>query len=89
AEIGRRAKAAGLRRLFALGELPSAAAQAFGEGAQVFDSHDSLARALDTELREGVRVLVKGSHSSAMDKIVTALLSAHTPATGKGTTHVA
>ncbi|MEH6416349.1 UDP-N-acetylmuramoyl-tripeptide--D-alanyl-D-alanine ligase [Pseudomonas sp. CGJS7] len=89
ADIGRRAKAAGLRRLFALGELPTAAANAFGDGAQVFDSHASLAQALSAELREGVRVLVKGSHSSAMDKIVTALLSAHTPAQGKGTTHVA
>ncbi|MGH8083556.1 MAG: UDP-N-acetylmuramoyl-tripeptide--D-alanyl-D-alanine ligase, partial [Lysobacter sp.] len=89
ADIGRRAKAAGLRRLFALGELPSAAAQAFGEGAQVFDSHDSLAQALRAELRDGVRVLVKGSHSSAMDKIVTALLSAQKPAQGKGSTHVA
>lgn len=89
ADIGRRAKAAGLRRLFALGELPTAAAQAFGDGAQVFDSHDALVRALSEQLREGVRVLVKGSHSSAMDKIVTALLSAHKPAQGKGTTHAA
>ncbi|KRB10977.1 UDP-N-acetylmuramoyl-tripeptide--D-alanyl-D-alanine ligase [Lysobacter sp. Root690] len=89
ADIGRRAKAAGLRRLYALGELPTAAAQAFGDGAEVFDSHDALARALSEQLREGVRVLVKGSHSSAMDKIVTALLSAHKPAQGKGTTHAA
>ncbi len=87
AEIGRRAKAAGLRRLYALGELPAAAAAAFGEGAQVFASHQALAAALSGELRAGVRVLVKGSHSSAMDKIVTALLSAHRP--GEGTTHVA
>lgn len=91
ADIGRRAKAAGLRRLYALGELPAAAAAAFGDGAQVFASHDALAAALSAELAAGahgqVRVLVKGSHSSAMDKIVTALLSAHRP--GEGTTHVA
>lgn len=87
AEIGRRAKAAGLRRLYALGELPAAAAAAFGEGARTFASHDELAAALAADLGAGVRVLVKGSHSSAMDKIVTALLSAHRP--GEGTTHVA
>ncbi|QQQ02438.1 UDP-N-acetylmuramoyl-tripeptide--D-alanyl-D-alanine ligase [Lysobacter enzymogenes] len=87
AEIGRRAKAAGLRRLYALGELPAAAAAAFGDGARTFASHDELAAALAAELAAGVRVLVKGSHSSAMDKIVTALLSAHRP--GEGTTHVA
>jgi len=89
AEIGRRAKAVGLRRLYALGPLPAAAAEAFGEGAQVFDSHDVLAAALAADLREGVRVLVKGSHSSAMDRIVTALLSAQKPEQGKGTSHVA
>lgn len=89
AQIGRRAKAAGLRRLYALGPLPAAAAKAFGEGAQVFDSHDALAAALAAELGEGVRVLVKGSHSSAMDKIVTALLSTQKPKQGEGTTHVA
>lgn len=89
AQIGRRAKAAGLRRLYALGPLPAAAAEAFGEGAQVFDSHDALAAALAAELGDGVRVLVKGSHSSAMDKIVTALLSAQKPKQGEGTTHVA
>ncbi|QQP98528.1 UDP-N-acetylmuramoyl-tripeptide--D-alanyl-D-alanine ligase [Lysobacter enzymogenes] len=91
AEIGRRAKAAGLRRLYALGELPAAAAAAFGDGARTFASHAELAAALAAELDAGaagkVRVLVKGSHSSAMDKIVTALLSAHRP--GEGTTHVA
>ncbi len=87
AEIGRRAKAAGLRRLYALGELPAAAAAAFGDGARVFASHGELAAALSADLAAGVRVLVKGSHSSAMDKIVTALLSAHRP--GEGTTHVA
>lgn len=87
AEIGRRAKAAGLRRLYALGELPAAAAAAFGDGARTFAGHDELAAALGAELAAGVRVLVKGSHSSAMDKIVTALLSAHRP--GEGTTHVA
>lgn len=89
ADIGRRAKASGIRRLYALGALSAAAAQAFGEGASVHASHDELAQALAADLREGVRVLVKGSHSSAMDRIVTALLSAQKPAQGKGTTHVA
>jgi UDP-N-acetylmuramoyl-tripeptide--D-alanyl-D-alanine ligase len=84
AEAGRRAKAAGLRRLYTLGPLSAAAANAFGEGAAQFDSHDALAAALRAELREGVRVLVKGSRGSAMDKIVTALLRAD-----KGDTHAA
>ena len=88
-EIGRRAKASGIRRLYALGALSSAAAKAFGEGGSVHESHAALAQTLAADLRDGVRVLVKGSHSSAMDRIVTALLSAQKPEQGKGTSHVA
>ena len=75
AEAGRRAKAAGIGRLFALGGLSAAAAEAFGEGGQAFDSHTALIEALRGELAAGVRILVKGSRGSAMDKVVTALLS--------------
>jgi UDP-N-acetylmuramoyl-tripeptide--D-alanyl-D-alanine ligase len=77
AEAGRRAKAAGIARLFTLGELSAAAAEAFGEGARHFDSHDALADALaDTLAGAAPTILVKGSRGSAMDRIVTALLEA-------------
>ncbi len=84
AQAGQRARAAGLKRLYALGPLSAAAAAAFGEGGRHFDSHAALAAALETELHAGVRCLVKGSRGSAMDKIVTALLQR-----GEDTTHVA
>ena len=84
AEAGRRAKSAGIRRLYTLGPLSAAAAAAFGEGAHPFDDHASLADALRAELRAGVRCLVKGSRGSAMDRIVAALLS-----TGEDKPHVA
>ena len=61
------------------------AANAFGEGAQQFDSHAALAEALGNALRAGVTVLVKGSRGSAMDNIVTALL-ARDAASGKEST---
>lgn len=70
AEMGARAKAAGLRRLYTLGPLSAAAAAAFGEGAHSFQDHASLADALRADLRPGVRCLVKGSRGSAMDRIV-------------------
>lgn len=73
AEAGRRAKSARIARLFTLGQFSAAAAAAFGEGATHFETHDALADALRTQLHEGVRVLVKGSRGSAMDRIVTAL----------------
>ncbi len=84
AEAGRRAKAAGIARLFTLGELSAAAADAFGAGADHFQSHAALADAVRAQLHGDVRVLVKGSRGSAMDKVVRALL----PATGD-TTHAA
>ncbi|WP_225764784.1 UDP-N-acetylmuramoyl-tripeptide--D-alanyl-D-alanine ligase [Stenotrophomonas sp. Marseille-Q4652] len=84
AQAGCRARQAGLKRLYALGPLSAAAAAAFGEGGRHFDSHAALAQALEAELHAGVRCLVKGSRGSAMDKIVTALLSR-----GEETPHVA
>lgn len=83
ADAGRRARAAGIRRLYTLGPLSQHAAQAYGDGARHFDTHKTLAEALRADLHAGVRCLVKGSRGSAMDKIVTALL-----AEGEGKPHV-
>jgi UDP-N-acetylmuramoyl-tripeptide--D-alanyl-D-alanine ligase len=74
AEAGRRAKAAGIARLYTLGPLSAAAAKAFGDGARHFENHAALADALCPELADNVRVLVKGSRGSAMDRSVRALL---------------
>ncbi|MBU8975564.1 UDP-N-acetylmuramoyl-tripeptide--D-alanyl-D-alanine ligase [Lysobacter sp. MMG2] len=74
AEAGRRAKGAGIRRLYTLGPYSAAASAAFGEGARHFETHTALAQALGNELHDGVRVLVKGSRGSAMDRIVAALV---------------
>ncbi|SDQ90788.1 UDP-N-acetylmuramoyl-tripeptide--D-alanyl-D-alanine ligase [Pseudoxanthomonas sp. CF125] len=89
ADVGRKAKAAGLRRLYTLGPLSAAAALAFGEGARSFETHKELADALRVDLSQAadpktLRCLVKGSRGSAMDRIVTALLS-----TGEGASHAA
>jgi len=81
AEAGRRAKAAGIARLFTLGPLSAATTEAFGSGARHFDSHEALAEALRAAMTPDVRVLVKGSRGSAMDKVVRALL----PPTGDAT----
>lgn len=75
AQSGVRAREAGIARLYTLGPLSAAAAEAFGENARAFDSHEQLAEALRADLTRGVRVLVKGSRGSAMDRIVTALLA--------------
>lgn len=84
AEAGRRAKSAGIRRLLTLGPYSAAASRTFGKGAMHFETHDALADVLKNELREGVRVLVKGSRGSAMDRIVAALVGPQ-----EGDTHAA
>ncbi len=77
AEAGRRAQAAGIARLYAFGPLSAHAAKAFGADARAFDDHAALTAALRADgLGEGVRVLVKGSRGSAMDRVVKALLAA-------------
>ncbi|MBL8297696.1 MAG: UDP-N-acetylmuramoyl-tripeptide--D-alanyl-D-alanine ligase [Rhodanobacteraceae bacterium] len=74
AQIGARARAAGVRRLYACGELSRAAVQAFGEGARHFADQQELTASLRADLHAGVCCLVKGSRSSAMDRVVAALL---------------
>ena len=75
AAAGRRAKDAGIARLYSLGDMSASAAEAFGEGARSFATHDALVAALRNDLHATVRVLVKGSRGSAMDRVVKALLS--------------
>ena len=78
-EIGSQAKAAGIEGLWTVGKLSRSAAAAFGPGATHFDSQDALVQALRDALAArgdgSLRVLVKGSRSSAMDKVVAALLA--------------
>ncbi|HSD17038.1 MAG TPA: UDP-N-acetylmuramoyl-tripeptide--D-alanyl-D-alanine ligase [Thermomonas sp.] len=89
AQAGERAKAAGIARVFTLGDLSAYASRAFGDGARAFDTHEALAAALAAGLRPGVRVLVKGSRGSAMDRIVKALMQRDAAENGRGTTDAA
>ena len=73
-EAGVYAREQGVERLFALGTLASLAAESFGDGAQTFDDTDELARALDAEAGEDVRILVKGSRFNRLERVVEALV---------------
>ncbi len=73
AEVGALAKRSGVQRLRAVGRLSRAAVDAFGGGAQHYEDQAQLVEALRGELRGGVALLVKGSRSSAMDRVVRAL----------------
>ena len=82
ADVGVQAKRAGIARLFTLGPLSAETSRAFGAGARHFDNQQALIDALRAELGAGVHCLVKGSRSSAMDKVVTALLKQEPQGTG-------
>ena len=83
AELGSLARRSGIQRLHAVGALSRAAANAFGAGATQHGDQASLVAALRDELHAGVTALVKGSHGSAMDRVVRALLDTDDVAGGR------
>jgi UDP-N-acetylmuramoyl-tripeptide--D-alanyl-D-alanine ligase len=91
AGIGELAQSSGIARLFTTGPLSRATAQAFGGGANHYPDHAAIAEAIRNEAHAGVRVLVKGSRSSRMERVVRALLDNGNGKTGdeKGALHAA
>jgi UDP-N-acetylmuramoyl-tripeptide--D-alanyl-D-alanine ligase len=72
-ELGRMSRRDGVTRLFATGPLADRAVDAFGAGAVYFPSQDELIAALRDGLQTNVVVLVKGSRSQKMERVVEAL----------------
>ena len=69
-EVGRALKEAGIERLFATGELGRDTVAAFGDGASWFEAVDELAETVLKDLTGDVNVLVKGSRSMRMERVV-------------------
>jgi UDP-N-acetylmuramoyl-tripeptide--D-alanyl-D-alanine ligase len=71
--VGVEAKTSGIEQLYCYGDLTRHAAQSFGKKAYFFSDQSELVQALKPHLRTQVTVLVKGSKSMQMDKVVAAL----------------
>jgi UDP-N-acetylmuramoyl-tripeptide--D-alanyl-D-alanine ligase len=69
-DIGIAARASGIEKLFALGDMSAAAVQEFGAGAQHFSSVENLCAALEKELDAHTTVLVKGSRFMKMERVI-------------------
>jgi UDP-N-acetylmuramoyl-tripeptide--D-alanyl-D-alanine ligase len=76
ADIGRYARAKGVARLYAVGEVTRHAVEAFGRGAEWFPDIDSLVERLRRELPADGTVLVKGSRVNRLERVVEALARA-------------
>jgi UDP-N-acetylmuramoyl-tripeptide--D-alanyl-D-alanine ligase len=72
-EVGESAAAMGVTRLFATGRMSEHTVDAFGPGAEHFETREELAEALLRSLRPGVNCLVKGSRSMGMEAVVAAI----------------
>ena len=72
-EAGQFAREHGVERLFAVGESSKLTVKSFGSGAEWFADTAALSKAVDAALTADVRLLVKGSRSNRLERVVEAL----------------
>ncbi|MDH4125230.1 MAG: UDP-N-acetylmuramoyl-tripeptide--D-alanyl-D-alanine ligase [Gammaproteobacteria bacterium] len=71
--VGEALNKAGIDRLFAVGPLSRETVAAFGDAGDWFASLDQLVASVSQQLGAGVSVLVKGSRSARMERVVNAI----------------
>jgi UDP-N-acetylmuramoyl-tripeptide--D-alanyl-D-alanine ligase len=81
-EMGQAARRAGVTRLYCAGTHSRAAADVFGTGATWREDVPALAELVAAQAKRGITVLVKGSRSMGMERVVAAL--ADDSAAGQG-----
>jgi UDP-N-acetylmuramoyl-tripeptide--D-alanyl-D-alanine ligase len=82
-EMGDLARRSGIARLYCTGPQSRAAAEAFGANAQWREDVPALVAALQAAVKPGITLLVKGSRSAGMERVVEALAAAGAVPAGK------
>jgi UDP-N-acetylmuramoyl-tripeptide--D-alanyl-D-alanine ligase len=72
-EIGTFARAHGIERMFAVGDSAKLTVKSFGAGAEWFPDTAALSKSLASALTPDVRLLIKGSRSNRLERVVEAL----------------
>ncbi|HEX4895274.1 MAG TPA: UDP-N-acetylmuramoyl-tripeptide--D-alanyl-D-alanine ligase [Solimonas sp.] len=72
-EAGETAKRLGIDRLYGLGPMAAEAVRGFGAGGESFEDAAALVAALQSQLDATVTLLVKGSRSARMERVVAGL----------------
>lgn len=72
-DVGAFARAAGVDRLFAVGAHATDTVAGFGDGGQAFTDTETLVASLRPALAGGATVLIKGSRSARMERVVAAI----------------
>lgn len=83
-DMGKKIREENIDYLFTYGELSSATSEAFGENAFHFTEQKTLLTTLRPYLKKDVNVLVKGSRSMKMEKIILAIIPNETEHMQKG-----
>jgi UDP-N-acetylmuramoyl-tripeptide--D-alanyl-D-alanine ligase len=73
-QAGEQAREMGIEYLYGIGELSRNAVIGFGKGAQHFSQHEDLIETLKRNLPSEATLLIKGSRSMQMEKVVKGLL---------------
>lgn len=73
-DVGAHAAQRGIERLVVVGEAARGMARGFGPAAEWFSGRDEAIAALSSARAKGVTVLIKGSRSAGMERVVHALL---------------
>lgn len=73
-QLGKQARAYGISKLYAIGDLTRHTVAAFGDGAEFFVEQKTLIQRLLDDLQPNMCILVKGSFCNRLENVVNALL---------------